>query len=172
MKRVIFSSAVAVLLLLSGCAKSSQVPPATDGDPTAQEDEPTATDGTSEDGTEVSSDSQGQDIGDIPVVYFDFDSYVIKADQETTIADIAQVVTDAEQANFRIEGNCDEWGTEEYNYALGLRRAKSVQDALIRSGVDTSRLTLISYGESNPVCTTNEKNCWRQNRRVELTVLP
>ena len=71
----------------------------------------------------------------------------------------------------KIEGNCDEWGTDEYNYALGLKRAKSVKEALRANGVHGKKMKLISYGESNPVCTEHNKECWAKNRRVEFKVL-
>ena len=70
----------------------------------------------------------------------------------------------------KLEGNCDEWGTDEYNYALGLKRAKSVKDTLVAHGVSESNLKLISYGESNPTCTEKNEACWSKNRRVEFKI--
>ena len=107
------------------------------------------------------------------VVYFDFDKYNIRADQMGVVENVAGLLKDA-NTNFtvRIEGNCDEWGTDEYNYALGLKRAKSVKTALSDLGVDSNRLTIISYGETNPVCTSHTKSCWAKNRRDNFTLLP
>lgn len=68
----------------------------------------------------------------------------------------------------RLEGNCDEWGSDEYNVALGLKRAKSVKDALIEDGVSESKIITISLGESNPVCQEKNEECWKQNRRVDF----
>jgi len=107
------------------------------------------------------------------VVYFDFDKYNIRADQMPKVQKLAEIIKN-NPSNFtiRIEGNCDEWGTEEYNYALGLKRANSVRNALIKLGVDPKKLTVISYGELNPVCTAHKKWCWRLNRRDNFTYLP
>jgi len=107
------------------------------------------------------------------VVYFDFDKYNIKASQMPTVKEVADILKDT-QGNYtvRIEGNCDEWGSDEYNYALGLKRAKTVKNALIDLGVDKNKLTIISYGESNPICTAHTKKCWAENRRDEFTLLP
>jgi peptidoglycan-associated lipoprotein len=107
------------------------------------------------------------------VVYFDFDKYNIRDDQMSTVEEVANLLKDA-QGNFtvRIEGNCDEWGSDEYNYALGLKRANTVKKALINLGVDANKLTIISYGESNPVCTAHTKECWAKNRRDNFTLLP
>jgi len=100
------------------------------------------------------------------VVYFDFDKYNIRKDQWPKVEELAKLIKE-NPSNYtvRIEGNCDEWGTEEYNYALGLKRANSVRNALIKLGVDPKKLTVISYGELNPVCTAHAKWCWRKNRR-------
>ncbi len=107
------------------------------------------------------------------VVYFDFDKYNIRKDQWPKVEKLAQLIkSNPSNYTVRIEGNCDEWGTEEYNYALGLKRANSVKKALIQLGVNPKRLTVISYGELNPVCTAHAKWCWRLNRRDNFTYLP
>ncbi len=113
-----------------------------------------------------------KDLANI-VIYFDFDKYNIRPDQWPKVEQLAKLIKN-NPANYtiRIEGNCDEWGTEEYNYALGLKRAKAVKDALIKLGVDPKKLTIISYGELNPVCTAHAKWCWRKNRRDNFTYLP
>jgi len=106
-------------------------------------------------------------------VYFDFDKYNIRNDQWSKVEKLAKLIKE-NNTNYtvRIEGNCDEWGTEEYNYALGLKRANSVKNALIKLGVDPKKLTIISYGELNPVCTAHARWCWRLNRRDNFTYLP
>ena len=107
------------------------------------------------------------------VVYFDFDKYNIRPDQWPKVEKLADLIkSNPSNYTVRIEGNCDEWGTEEYNYALGLKRANSVKNALIKLGVDPKKLTIISYGELNPVCTAHARWCWRLNRRDNFTYLP
>ena len=107
-------------------------------------------------------------------IYFDFDKFNIREDQQGNVdydADLFQS-PEARDLTVKIEGNCDEWGTDEYNYALGLKRAKTVRDALALKGIPESRMVMVSYGESNPVCTEHTQECWAQNRRVEFRLLP
>ncbi len=101
-------------------------------------------------------------------LYFGFDSYAITPEMQQMISRDAEVARGHGNAKIRIEGNCDEFGTDEYNYALGLKRAKAVKDALTAEGIPASRMELISYGESNPACTEQTDACFAQNRRVDL----
>ena len=111
---------------------------------------------------------------DINKIYFDFDKYDIRPDMEVKIKSNAKLLNaiDTKDFSIKIEGNCDEWGTDEYNYALGLKRAKSVKESLISFGVDTSRIMIVSFGESNPECKGSNKSCWDKNRRAEFKLLP
>ncbi len=72
----------------------------------------------------------------------------------------------------RIEGHCDDRGTEAYNLALGERRARSVRDYLLTRGVAAERMTTVSYGEERPVCREQTEDCWRENRRASFVVKP
>ena len=111
---------------------------------------------------------------DIQPIYFATDSYRISESELHKIDADAQVFNSelARDLSIKVEGNCDEWGTDEYNYALGLKRAKSAKDALSIVGVDEGRMSLISYGESKPVCFEHNEACWQQNRRVNFKLLP
>ena len=71
-----------------------------------------------------------------------------------------------------IEGHCDERGTNEYNLALGERRAKAAMNYLVAQGVQASRITIISYGEERPLCREKNDACWAQNRRAHFLVKP
>jgi len=71
----------------------------------------------------------------------------------------------------KIEGNCDEFGTDEYNYALGLKRAKTVKDSLVAQGIAQSKIVLVSFGESTPVCQAPSDSCYDRNRRVDLRLV-
>jgi len=101
-------------------------------------------------------------------LYFDFDDYRISPDMQNVIAKNALVAQKAGGRKIKIEGNCDEFGTDEYNYALGLKRAKAVKDSLAMQGVPMSQMVMVSYGESNPACTAQSDACYAQNRRVDL----
>jgi peptidoglycan-associated lipoprotein len=106
-------------------------------------------------------------------IYFDFDKFEIRDDMINSLSEVANILKDNSKTfTIRLEGNCDEWGSDEYNYALGLKRAKAVKNYLSNLGVDVNKLTIISYGESNPVCSLHTKECWQQNRRVNFTILP
>ena len=103
-------------------------------------------------------------------IYFAFGDYGISSDMESNIRKNVQRANQS-NAKIKIEGNCDEFGTDEYNYALGLKRAKAVKDALVVQGVDASKMVMISFGESNPVCSNPTDSCYAQNRRVDLRLV-
>lgn len=67
-----------------------------------------------------------------------------------------------------LEGNCDELGSEKYNYSLGLRRANSVKSSLISLGINKDRIFVKSFGKTKPICNENTKSCHQKNRRVDL----
>jgi len=71
-----------------------------------------------------------------------------------------------------IEGHCDERGTNEYNLALGERRAKATMNYLVSQGIQANRITIISYGEERPICTEKTEACWAKNRRANFLVKP
>jgi peptidoglycan-associated lipoprotein len=101
----------------------------------------------------------------LKAVYFDFDKYNIRPnDAKTLDADAAWLKANPNNLVL-IEGHCDERGTNEYNLALGERRAKAAMNYLVAQGVQASRITIISYGKERPVCTEKNEACWAQNRR-------
>jgi peptidoglycan-associated lipoprotein len=101
-------------------------------------------------------------------IYFGVDQYMISADNIPKIITTAKILK-KNGRRVRIEGHCDASGTDEYNYALGLRRAKSAKEALINRGVKASNITMVSMGESAPECATGfSSGCFAKNRRVEF----
>ncbi|KIM10223.1 MAG: hypothetical protein KU37_11240 [Sulfuricurvum sp. PC08-66] len=107
-------------------------------------------------------------------IYFDYDKFAVRSDMRPILEKNSEIFKKAETQSYRIkvEGNCDEWGSDEYNYALGLKRAASVQEALKAEGISEERITLVSYGEANPLCADKTQECWSQNRRVDFKLLP
>ena len=103
-------------------------------------------------------------------VYFGFDRYDVTPDMQGAIAHNVRNAQ-SQTGRIRIEGNCDEFGSDEYNYALGLKRAKAVKDALAAQGIAPNRTLLVSYGESNPVCSEATETCYRRNRRADLRIV-
>jgi len=103
-------------------------------------------------------------------VHFDFDKAVIRSgDAKILDASAGWLKANREQL-LLIEGHCDERGTNEYNLALGERRAKAAMSYLVSRGVQASRITLISYGKERPLCTEKAERCWAQNRRDHFLV--
>ncbi|MEA2048271.1 MAG: OmpA family protein [Campylobacterota bacterium] len=103
-------------------------------------------------------------------VYFDFGDYTISPNMENNMNENIKTAM-AASTQIKIEGNCDEFGTDEYNYALGLKRAKAVKDALVAQGLSSDRTIIISFGESNPVCTEPNDSCYDRNRRVDIRLV-
>jgi peptidoglycan-associated lipoprotein len=100
-----------------------------------------------------------------------FDSSVLKASEKPKVAAVADYLK-ANSANaVRVEGNCDERGTEEYNRSLGERRALAVREELIRLGIDPTRADTISYGKDKPAVQGHDESAWKQNRRDDFIVL-
>ena len=111
-------------------------------------------------------------IPELKPIYFDFDKYDIRpGDAKILDANAQWLKSNADQLVL-IEGHCDERGTNEYNLALGERRAKSTMNYLVSQGVQASRITIISYGEERPVCTQKNEECWSKNRRAQFLVKP
>lgn len=100
-------------------------------------------------------------------IYFGFGDYTIAPNMESNMNTNVKVGSSA-SAKIKIEGNCDEFGTDEYNYALGLKRAKAVKDSLAAQGVSASKMILVSFGESSPVCNEPSDSCYDRNRRVDI----
>ena len=101
-------------------------------------------------------------------INFAFDQAVIRpADAKTLDASAAWLKSNPNQLVL-IEGHCDERGTNEYNLALGDRRARAAQNYLVAQGIAADRITLISYGEERPLCQEKSETCWAQNRRDEF----
>lgn len=104
-------------------------------------------------------------------VYFDFDSSVVKSSEMNKVADVAAALKNNPSNKLLIEGHCDERGTEEYNRALGERRALALRDALIQQGVSGDRIRTLSYGEDRPADMNHDEIAWAKNRRGEFILL-
>ena len=100
-------------------------------------------------------------------IYFGFDKYDLAGEnKDNAVSNASKLSALNSDTTIKVSGNTDEWGSDEYNYALGLKRANSVKDVLVANGV-TANVSLVSLGESSPVCTEKTKACWSKNRRVE-----
>lgn len=104
-------------------------------------------------------------------VYFNFNQSVIEAEAGETMKANAEWLKAHPQIKVRIEGNCDERGTIEYNQTLGQRRAASAKKYLTDMGISGQRISLISYGKEKSGCTDSTESCWQKNRRDDFTVM-
>ncbi len=114
--------------------------------------------------------NDGVTLVDVPLnmIHFDFDKYNIRADAQSLLNNHATWIKSNPGINIIIEGNTDEWGTEEYNIALGERRAVAAKSYLTNLGVSPDRLSTISYGESRPIDSAHNDAAWAMNRRDEF----
>jgi len=104
-------------------------------------------------------------------ILFAYDRYDIGDSGKPVAKAVAAWLQKNPAARLLIEGHCDERGTNEYNLALGDRRAKAVKDYLAALGIAAKRIETISYGEEKPLCTQQTEECWSKNRRAHFVVL-
>lgn len=104
-------------------------------------------------------------------IYFDFDKSDIRTDAAATLDAKIPYLQANPGMRIRIEGNTDERGSDEYNLALGQRRAAAAKQYLVGKGIDAGRIDIVSYGEERPVCTERGEPCWQQNRRDDFRIL-
>ena len=101
-------------------------------------------------------------------VYFDFDSNVVKDEYRPLVQAHARYMVDHPDTRIRIEGNCDERGSREYNLALGQRRAEAVKKIMTVLGVPDNRIETTSFGEEKPVALGHDEASWAKNRRADI----
>jgi peptidoglycan-associated lipoprotein len=111
-------------------------------------------------------------VRDVEDIHFDFDRYDIRPDAARILDANARWIKANPRALVLIEGHSDERGTNEYNLALGERRAKAAMNYLAGQGLPADRFTVISYGEEWPMCQERTETCWARNRRAHFLVKP
>ena len=164
-------SAVGLALLMTGCPKrpgitvASAPPPAAPA-PAAPAPAPAPLAAAPAPAPPAPAPAEEYKFNDaLKPVYFAFDSSAIRSgDAKTLDASAAWLKAHPDQLAL-IEGHCDERGTNEYNLALGERRAKAAMGYLVSRGIEAGRITMISYGKERPVCTEHDEACWSKNRR-------
>ncbi len=113
---------------------------------------------------------EGRTSAPLLPIYFDFDKSNIKDDQRSRIERNAAYLKEHPAVKVRIEGNCDERGTDEYNMALGERRALSAKKYLVNLGINADRIHTLSYGEEKPLLHGHDEYSWAQNRRDDFVL--
>ena len=173
--RILLALCVATLSVaaLEGCAKKKAPAPATPPPAPAPATTPTPAPTTTPPPTPAPVETPkppAQDT-DFQTVYFDFDASALRDDARAALDANARILRDNSTLKVRIEGNCDERGTVEYNMALGERRAVAARDYLVSQGIDASRMTVVSYGKEKPVAEGHDESAWKQNRRDEFHIV-
>ena len=105
-----------------------------------------------------------------PDIYFDYDEATLSDDTRDKLSRNADLLKSQAQLSMTLEGHADSRGTNEYNLALGERRANAVKQYLGSLGVGADRMRTLSYGKERPVCTEDVESCWSQNRRVHMVI--
>ncbi len=172
--KVVFSMMVVIALtalVVTGCAKKTAEPGVETTPPAAAapaapapEMKPTGTAPAAASAVPVLKEATTFD----KKIYFGFDRFDLAPEAVAVLDELAAFLKANAELRLNIEGHCDERGTNEYNLALGERRAKAALDYLVSQGIDAARLAAISYGEERPADTGNTEESWAKNRRDEF----
>lgn len=111
-------------------------------------------------------------LAGLQVVPFAYDQHLLSDEARDIIAANAAILKAKGRVFFQLEGHCDERGSDQYNIALGERRAEAVRAYLLELGIAAERMETVSYGEERPLVSGSDENCWRQNRRAEFVLIP
>lgn len=181
MKRVLLVGSLMLAFIIVGCSDKANVESDQNSMNTASSnsDNNNGSDNSTMSGSMSDMDSNSNSNSDmnnqssgssdaLKSIYFKFDKFNIDGDNLSILKSNSNIITSNSFKEVKIEGNTDEWGSDEYNYALALKRASSAKDALISNGVSSNIIKLVSYGESKPKCLDKTKKCWQENRRVDF----
>jgi peptidoglycan-associated lipoprotein len=119
---------------------------------------------------ELNGDSDSNTAGQLTTVYFAYDSSRLSGSTRASLNEAAEYLKSNEGVSVQVEGHCDERGGVQYNLALGQSRAKATQDYLVALGVDSSRITTISFGKERPKAYGHDEDSWSQNRRANFVI--
>ena len=177
-RKVIIALGILALLIVPACARRSLTEP---GDQSGSAGSGGSGFGGSGSGTMRAGRSGGGMAERVPVtefhpahelhdVHFDFDRYDIRPQDEPALQSNAAWLRSNRNYLVLIEGHSDERGTAEYNVTLGERRAKMAQNYLVAHGIESRRISIISYGEHRPQCAQSTEECWSNNRRAHFRI--
>jgi peptidoglycan-associated lipoprotein len=173
--RVVGASALCLLaglMVLTGCPKT----PSETATPPTEKVKPPVAGAPGQDAPGVESPSvreqeiagAGKVIVALKLIHFDYDKAEIRDDMKPVLQENARWLLANKNVKTQVGGYCDERGTNDYNLALGSRRADAVKRYLVALGVPSNRLKTISYGEERPLCSQSEEACWGRNRRAQF----
>ena len=154
-----------VALLAVGCAKKPQEDMAADGATSSSQSSNTSM-------TETPvTETAAATVADLTRVHFEFDSYVLSGETRATLKQNAMILKGAPMLKVKIEGHCDERGSDDYNLALGEQRAQATMDYMRSLGVSGSQMGTVSMGEMAPLDPANNEAAWAKNRRAEFKAM-
>jgi len=167
MKKLIIS--IVLVNLLAACASEKPKEPLNEPSKEPSKTEKKAETGTT-DSTKIEEDelSKSGSILAKRSVYYPFDVAAVQDADKPVVQAHAKYLSEHANRKVRLEGNCDERGSNEYNLGLGQRRADGVNKMLALGGAKADQLESVSYGEEKPRCTDHNEACWKQNRRTDL----
>ncbi len=156
-----------VIIFAVSCSKKQTVKPQAEQEPVSEMDVSEEVPAIEEEPVAEEPPARPE-MRELEDVFFDFDKYILKSEAKADLNRNAEQLREYPSASIIIEGHCDERGTEDYNMALGEKRAKSVKAYLISLGIDGTRLSVISYGETRPFASGHDESAWSQNRRAHF----
>jgi peptidoglycan-associated lipoprotein len=174
-----FSVALLALIALAGCSSTTANPDLASSRSAKPGTETRAKTTAVNKGSPISSSLEALQRGEstatpasspLQEIYFEFDRYDLRADARETLKANAGWLKSNPWARIEVEGHADERGTNEYNLALGAKRAQAPKDYLTALGVSAERVSTISYGEEIPVCREHSDGCWQKNRRGRFVI--
>ena len=171
MKKIVMSIAMATLVAACGSQEvKKDVPVADRTAPTSEPTKPTppTTTPTTQPAITANPLTDPKNVLSKRSVYFDFDSNVVKDEYRGLVQAHAKYMVEKKDAKVRVEGNCDERGSREYNLALGQRRAEAVKRVMTVLGVQEGRIETVSFGEEKPAAPGHDEAAWTQNRRGDI----
>lgn len=177
----VWISVLGMSILLAGCPKKEPMmapeaaPAPTPPPPPEEVPEPPAPPPVAEtpsplDGSLMEVNTHVWETGLLGDVFFDFDKYDLKPEARERLAKNAAFMKANPQFTYTLEGHCDERGTNEYNIALGDKRANTANDYVASVGGNAANMQTISYGEEKPTCSDSTESCWWRNRRTHFMI--
>ena len=160
-------ASVAVMLVIAGCSKTKPAPVGDTNPNPNQLNENTTN------GTNTAQDWENGTVGrggPLSDIHFGYNDYTIQDQDGSVLRSNASWLQAHPQTKVQVEGYCDERGSEEYNIALGAKRAQAGKDYLETLGISDTRMSTISYGKELPLCQDHDESCWAQNRRDHFSV--
>jgi peptidoglycan-associated lipoprotein len=160
---------VVMMLAMAGCS-SKKPAPVGDTNPNPNQLGENGTNGSTGNSLEDWKTGHYGAQGPLSDIHFGYNDYTIQDQDGSVLKSNAEWLQKYSQTKVQVEGHCDERGSEEYNIALGAKRAQAAKDYLVTLGVSGSRISTISYGKELPLCQEHDESCWSQNRRDHFAV--